>query len=186
MPSDQSAALISGGGVGIGRATAFALGKAGYHVVVTDVLEDEGEAVAAAVRDAGGSAGYRFLDVHNGEQIEAVVRAVETDCRPLDALVCNAGIARRVPLEELDDSRWNETLDLNLGGVFRLMRAAAPGMRGRGRGTMVAVSSIMGVAYGWQQHAHYSASKPASWVWCEPWPSSLLPQVCGSTASHLV
>lgn len=159
MLSDQSTALISGGGIGIGRATALALGRAGYYVVVTDVLEREGEAAAAAVRDAGGSAEYRFLNVRDGQQIQEVIRAIEADCGPLDALICNAGIARRVPLEELDDSRWNETLEINLGGVFHLMRAAAPGMRGRGRGSMVAVSSIMGVAYGWQRHAHYSASK---------------------------
>lgn len=154
-----TAALISGGGIGIGRATALVLGRAGYHVVVTDVLEAEGRNAAEAVIQAGGSAEYRFLDVRDGPQTEALVQEIEASGVPLEVLVCNAGIARRVPLEELDDARWHETLEINLGGVFRLMRAAAPGMRTRGRGSMVAVSSIMGVAYGWQRHAHYSASK---------------------------
>lgn len=154
-----SAALISGGGIGIGRATALALGRSGYHVVVTDILEAEGRNTADAVNEAGGSAEYRFLDVRDGPQIEELVQEVAMSDVPLEVLICNAGIARRVPLEELDDARWHETLEINLGGVFRLMRAAAPGMRDRGCGSMVAVSSIMGVAYGWQQHAHYSASK---------------------------
>ena len=152
-------ALVSGGGIGIGRATALTLGRAGYHVVITDVLEVEGQSAADAVSEAGGSAEYRYLDVRNGRQADEVVREVEASGPPLEALICNAGIARRVPLGELDDVRWQETLDINLGGTFRLMRAAAPGMRRRGTGTMVAVSSIMGVAYGWNLHAHYSASK---------------------------
>jgi 3-oxoacyl-[acyl-carrier protein] reductase len=154
-----SSALVSGGGIGIGRATALVLGRAGYHVVVTDVLESEGRNTADAVNVAGSSAEYRFLDVRDGRQTEALVHEIETSGVPLEVLVCNAGIARRVPLEALDDARWHETLEVNLGGVFRLMRAAASGMRSRGRGTMVAVSSVMGVAYGWQRHAHYSASK---------------------------
>lgn len=152
-------ALVSGGGIGIGRATALTLGRAGYHVVITDVLEAEGRSAADAVREAGGSAEYRYLDVRDSRQADEVVREVEASGAPLEALVCNAGIARRVPLEGLDDARWHETLEVNLGGTFRLMRAAAPGMRRRGTGTMVAVSSIMGVAYGWGRHAHYSASK---------------------------
>ena len=157
--SENSAALVSGGGIGIGRATALVLGRAGYHVVVTDVLESEGRNTAEAVNQAGGSAEYRFLDVRDGRQAEELVQEIERLQVPLEVLVCNAGIARRVPLEKLDDARWHETLEINLGGVFYLMRAAAPGMCDRGRGSMVAVSSIMGVAYGWQQHAHYSASK---------------------------
>jgi len=154
-----SAALVSGGGIGIGRATALVLGRAGHHVVVTDVLESEGRAVATAVNEAGGSAEYRYLDVRDSQQTEKLIQEIEKSGVPLEVLVCNAGIARRVPLEGLDDARWHETLEINLGGVFRLMRAAAPGMRDRGRGSMVAVSSIMGVAYGWGRHAHYSASK---------------------------
>lgn len=159
LGSSTLAALVSGGGIGIGRATANALGAAGYHVVVTDVLEDAGHAAAEAIKAAGGSAEYRYLDVRSSAQINDVVKAVEESYGSLAALVCNAGIARRVLLEELDDARWHETLEINLGGVFRLMRAVAPSMRRRSRGSIVAVSSIMGVAYGWQGHAHYTTSK---------------------------
>lgn len=152
-------ALVSGGGIGIGRATCFALARTGRHVVVTDVLEEEGRSAASAISEAGGSAEFRPMDVRSERDVEAVVGAVEAEHGAITDLVCNAGIARKVPYHQLDERRWQETIDLNLGGVFRLIRAAAPAMAERGRGSIVAVSSVMGFAYGWQQHAHYTASK---------------------------
>ena len=74
-------------------------------------------------------------------------------------MIANAGIAHRVPLDELTDEKWDLTMDIDLKGVFRIIRAALPGMKQRKSGSIVAVSSIMGVAYGWDEHAHYSAAK---------------------------
>ena len=75
--------------------------------------------------------------------------------------MANAGIAHRVPLSELTDEKWDQTHEIDLKGVMRVCRAAAPAMREAGRGSVIAVSSIMGVAYGWDEHVQYSAARPA-------------------------
>ena len=151
-------ALITGAGIGIGAATARAFADAGYRVIVTDILEGEGRSVAGDI-ESGGEAEYRHLDVTNTDEVDAVVSTVQDRYGPLHAVVANAGIAHRVPLTELTDEKWDHTHDVDLKGVMRVCRAAAPAMRAAGRGSMIAVSSIMGVAYGWDEHVQYSAAK---------------------------
>jgi 3-oxoacyl-[acyl-carrier protein] reductase len=151
--------LITGAGIGIGRATAFAFAKAGYHVVVTDVLATEGSEVANAIVAGGGSAEFQALDVRDTPRAQAVVADVEARCGAIDALVLNAGIAHRVPLSEMTDEKWDHTFDIDLKGMLRVARAALPGMRTRGSGSITCLSSIMGVAYGWDEHVHYSSAK---------------------------
>jgi 3-oxoacyl-[acyl-carrier protein] reductase len=151
--------LVTGAGIGIGRATALAFARAGWHVVVTDVLQAEGRAVAAEILAAGGSAGFMPLDVRSTEQADAVVAAVLAERGAIDALVLNAGIAHKVPLSQLSDERWDHTLDIDLKGMFRVARAALPSMRARRQGTVVCLTSLMGLAWGWAEHTHYSAAK---------------------------
>jgi 3-oxoacyl-[acyl-carrier protein] reductase len=148
--------LITGAGIGIGRAAAKAFGKAGYHVIVTDVLEKEGQAVAAEI---GKNAEFHKLDVRSTENANAVIAAVEKKHGALDCIVANAGIAHKVPLAQMTDEKWDYTFDIDLKGIFRVVRAAAPAMKAAKKGAIVAVSSIMGVAYGWDEHIHYSAAK---------------------------
>jgi 3-oxoacyl-[acyl-carrier protein] reductase len=150
--------LITGAGIGIGHATALAFARAGYHVAVTDVLEREGAATAAAIAEAGGAAAFHRMDVTDTANVNAVVAAVEADHGALDCVVANAGIARRAPIGEMTDRQWDETHEVNLKGVFRVARAALPAMRARGRGAIVALSSISGLL-GWTEHAQYNASK---------------------------
>ncbi len=156
---DKPTVLITGAGIGIGAATARAFATAGYRVIVTDILEEEGQSVAAGIESKGGAAEYHHLDVTNTDEVEAVVSSVQDRYGPIDTIVGNAGIAHRVPLAELDDERWDHTLDVDLKGIMRVCRAAAPAMRTARRGNMIALSSIMGVAYGWDEHVHYSAAK---------------------------
>ena len=151
--------MITGAGIGIGEATALAFGRAGYHVHVTDVLDAEGRATAAAITEAGGSAGFRHVDVTDSANVDEAVAAAEAETGALAAVVANAGIAHKVPLPEMSDEKWDHTLDVDLKGVFRLLRAAAPAMRRAGRGAMVAVSSVMGTSYGWHDHVQYNAAK---------------------------
>ena len=151
--------LITGGGIGIGRATAKAFGKAGHHVIVTDVLEVEGNAVAAEIIAAGGTAAFHKLDVRSTEQADALVAAIEKKHGAISAIVANAGIAHKVPLAELSDEKWDHTFDIDLKGIFRVVRPALAGMKKAGAGSIVCVSSIMGVAYGWDEHVHYSSAK---------------------------
>ena len=156
---DKPTVLITGAGIGIGAATARAFATAGYQVIVTDILEEEGQAVAADIESKGGAAEYHHLDVTKTDEVEAVVSSVQDRYGPIDTIVGNAGIAYRVPLAELDDEQWDHTLDVDLKGIMRVCRAAAPAMRTARRGNMIALSSIMGVAYGWDEHVHYSAAK---------------------------
>jgi 3-oxoacyl-[acyl-carrier protein] reductase len=151
--------LITGGGIGIGRASAKAFAALGDHVVVTDILETEGKAVVAEIEAAGGSAEFLALDVRSTDRADAVVAEVEARHGGIDVVVANAGIAHRVPLAKLDDDKWDLTFDIDLTGIFRVVRAALPGMRRRKSGAVVALSSIMGVAYGWDEHVHYSSAK---------------------------
>ena len=151
--------LITGAGIGIGRATARAFANAGYRVIVTDVLVEEGNQVANAIREAGGAAEFHPLDVTSTDRADMVVAAVEAAHGPLDALICNAGVALRAPLDALTDEEWDRTFDVDLKGMIRVVRAAAPAMRAANRGAIVCLSSIMGYAYGWDEHVHYSAAK---------------------------
>jgi 3-oxoacyl-[acyl-carrier protein] reductase len=151
--------LITGAGIGIGRATAIAFAGAGYHVAATDILEKEGNALVDEIRAAGGSADYRHLDVRSTAEADAVVAAVEKERGAIDCIVANAGIAHKVPLPELSDDKWDFTFDIDLKGIFRVVRPALPGMKARRSGAIVCLSSIMGVAYGWDEHVHYSSAK---------------------------
>lgn len=157
--TEKRIVLVTGAGIGIGRGTAKAFGALGDHVIVTDILDKEGEAVAEEIRAAGGSAEFVRYDVRSKEAADAIVADVEARHGRIDVIVANAGIAHRTPLAELTDEKWDLTLDIDLKGIFRLVRAAAPAMRARKAGSIVALSSIMGVAYGWDEHVHYSTAK---------------------------
>ena len=151
--------LITGAGIGIGRASALAFGHAGYHVVATDVLETEGRAVAGMVAAEGGTAEFHPLDVRSTLQADALVAEVEARHGALDCIVANAGIARKVPMAGMTDAKWDETFDIDLKGMVRVIRPALPAMKARGKGSIICISSIMGIAYGWDEHVHYSSAK---------------------------
>ncbi|NSZ66913.1 SDR family NAD(P)-dependent oxidoreductase (plasmid) [Agrobacterium tumefaciens] len=151
--------IVTGAGIGIGQATAKALAARGDHVIVTDILQQKGTEAAQAIVAAGGSAEFALYDVRSTQATDALVADIETRHGGIDVIVANAGIAHRTPLPDLTDEKWDLTFDIDLKGIFRLVRAAAPGMRARKSGSIVALSSIMGIAYGWDEHVHYSAAK---------------------------
>jgi 3-oxoacyl-[acyl-carrier protein] reductase len=153
--AEQRKVLITGSGIGIGRSTALAFARLGDHVVVTDVLEKEGNAVAAEIKAAGGSAEFHRLDVRDAAAADKLLERVGA----IDVLIANAGIAHKVPLEQLTDEKWDHTFDIDLKGMWHAIRPALGAMKAKKRGAIVCVSSIMGVAYGWDQHVHYSAAK---------------------------
>src|SRR5262245_33347428 len=93
--------IITGGGIGIGRATARAFGSLGDHVVVTDILEQEGVAVVGEITQAGGSAEFRKLDVRSTAAADGLIGDIEKRHGRIDVVIANAGIAHKVPLAEL-------------------------------------------------------------------------------------
>lgn len=157
--SDKQTMLITGAGIGIGRATAIAFGKAGYRVVVTDVLEKEGKSTVDTILKSGGIAEFHKLDVKSTADAERIVADITDRHGALDVLVCNAGIAHKVPLDQLTDETWDHTFEIDLKGMLRVIRPAATGMKKAGKGSIVCISSIMGIAYGWDEHAAYSSAK---------------------------
>jgi len=131
--------LITGAGSGIGAGIAAELARAGHHLVVTDVNRDAAEAVAQSLREAGGSAEARALDVTSDDSIAAALAALS---HPVDVLVNNAGLQHVAPLEEFPMAKWEFLVDVMLVGVARLTRALLPGMRARGFGRIVNIGSI--------------------------------------------
>ena len=144
---DGRVALVTGGGNGIGRATAQALAQAGAHVAVTDIDLDAAETVA---NEIGQGEAHR-LDVADETAAEAVVEEVAGRHGRIDILVNNAGLGARVPTVELPTERWRQVMAVNLDGSFFCARAAGRHMLAAGQGAVVNLASIMGLVGG----AHY-------------------------------
>ena len=155
----QRTAIVTGAGIGLGRATALALAEANYHVIVTDILDDEGAQVVAEILKCGLSAEFHHLDVTNTEAVNRVLTDVLDRFVTLEALVLNAGIARTLPLSSLEDADWDQTLDVNLKGMMRVFRASLPGLLEADKSSVVCISSIVGAVLGWSEHIPYVASK---------------------------
>jgi 3-oxoacyl-[acyl-carrier protein] reductase len=151
--------LITGAGIGLGRATALALASEGYNVAVTDVLDREGFETVDLIRQSGGVAEFYHLDVTRTDEVNQVVTQVHRNQGNLGALVLNAGIARTLPLTELTDDQWDTTLDVNLKGMMRVLRAATPSLKAVGNSSVVCLASIVGAVLGWSEHIPYCASK---------------------------
>jgi 3-oxoacyl-[acyl-carrier protein] reductase len=155
----QQRVLITGGSIGIGAATASKFAAAGYSVVIADVLDSEGEAHSAELVRSGFDVEFVHMDMASASDVAEGVRATERD--GFDAVIANAGIARLTPFLSLGEESWKHTMDVNLEGTRRVYQAALPAMIAKGGGSLVALTSISGVAYGWGEHAHYSTSKAA-------------------------
>jgi NAD(P)-dependent dehydrogenase (short-subunit alcohol dehydrogenase family) len=152
------AALVTGGGRGIGRAVALDLAAQGAAVALAARTRAEVEAVAAEVTAAGGRAAALTMDVADPESVRAgFVRAREA-VGGLDVLVMAAGIAPTAPLARTTDAVWRQVLETNLSGSFYCLREALPEMTSRGWGRVVAVASIAGKT-GYPYIAAYAASK---------------------------
>jgi NAD(P)-dependent dehydrogenase (short-subunit alcohol dehydrogenase family) len=140
-------ALVTGGGTGIGRATALALASDGLAVVVAGRRPEPLDAVAADVEAAGGRALAVSADLRSPEEAERVVRAAVEAFGGLHVVVNNAGAIRRnVRLHEVDVERWDEQIASNLRGPYLVLHAALPElMRADGDRSIVNVSSTLAV-----------------------------------------
>jgi len=156
---DKNMVIITGAGIGIGKAAAKAFATDGWHVIITDILKDEGLETQNEIIKAGGSAEFHYLDVTDTQEVNKIVQSIEAKRGPFKAAIANAGIAHKVMLEDMTDEKWSHTLDIDLTGEFRLARAVAPGMKNAGEGAIVCVSSVMGTTYGWHNHIQYNAAK---------------------------
>jgi 3-hydroxybutyrate dehydrogenase len=150
--------LVTGGGRGIGRAVAFALGRSGAAVAVSSRTSSEIEGVARELADSGTHAVALTADVSSAASCDALVREAREALGGLDILVNAAGVAPSAPLVKTTDEQWRAALETNLSGAFFAMRAALPGMLAVGWGRVVNVASIAGKT-GFPYISAYAASK---------------------------
>ena len=152
-------ALVTGASKGIGAACAVALARRGYDVGLTYAADRDGaEAAAASVADAGRRAHVEQAEARDRDAAPRVIDAVERRLGPLDAMVANAGITRDGPAVRMSGEAWRAPIDVNLTGTMTVIRAALAGMVRRGSGSVVAISSVVGVQ-GNAGQANYAASK---------------------------
>lgn len=158
MTTHSPVAFITGAASGIGQALAVAYAERGIRVVGGYFAGDahDPEHTRHLVEAAGGQCLMLAADVTDSASLDALAAAAIERFGRLDCAVANAGLLRRAPLLEMTDERWNEMLDVDLTGVMRTFRSAVRHMQG---GSLVAISSIAGGVYGWQDHAHYAAAK---------------------------
>lgn len=153
-------ALISGGSRGQGAAHARRLGEAGARVVLGDVLDEEGEATASGLRDAGIDATYAHLDVTSLAEWTDLVARTEQRYGHLDILLNNAGIVHLADAVEETEAGFDRIMAVNAKGVFLGMKVAVPAMRRAGGGAIVNTSSVYGLV-GAAEYLSYNASKAA-------------------------
>lgn len=136
--------VVTGASRGIGRDVARRLAAEKARVVLVARQEERLATAAAECREAGGRAATLALDVTDPAAAERIARHAEAELGPIEVLVNNAGAARWRPLEEVPDEDWQAAWELNVMAPLRLMRAVVPGMRERGWGRIVNVSSTAG------------------------------------------
>ena len=147
-------ALVTGGASGIGRAIAEAFLAEGARVVLLD--RDETLAGQAA-RDVG-AAGFVAADVADEGQVRQAVTEAEQTMGDIDVLVNAAGILTQAPLVEMSLAQWQQTIDVDLTGVFLMCRHVVPGMVRRGAGRVINIASQLAIKGG-ESLTHYSAAK---------------------------
>ncbi len=151
--SEQRIAMVTGGARGIGAAIADALERDGHKVVIVDV----DEAKLAEVSQATGRPGYR-MDISDFDDVTEVVGRIESEVGPISILVNNAGITRDGFMHKMKPENWQAVINVNLTGAFNTCRVIAPGMRERGHGRIINISSMNGQRGQFGQ-CNYAAAK---------------------------
>ncbi len=137
--------LVTGASSGIGEATARVLAGAGATVMLGARRTERLERLAAGIEGAGGSAGYRRLDVTSREDVQAFADAALEAYGRIDVIINNAGIMPLSPMASLKVEEWDRMVDVNIKGVLHGIAAVLPVMNRQGNGQIVNVSSIGGL-----------------------------------------
>lgn len=156
---DGKAAIVTGGGSGIGRASALLFAQEGASVVVADIVEEGARKTAGEIEQAGGKAVAVRVDVSQAEQVEGMVRAAAETFGRLDVLFNNAGTdGDPAPLADSSIDNWNRVIAINLTGVYLGMKYGIAAMLKTGGGSVINTASVAGIV-GFQAMAAYCASK---------------------------
>lgn len=142
----NKSAIVTGGALGIGRATCLLLAKEGAEVAVLDVLDKEGEVVAKEIKNSDGVAKFWHLDVSNEQEVERIFADIYKSFGKIEVLVNNAGIAGpSKPTHEITEEEWEKVMKVNVKGVFLCTKHVIPYMKKAGGGSIINLSSIYGI-----------------------------------------
>ncbi len=157
--SNKPAAVITGGGRGLGRVIAERLAD-DFNVLIIGRTEDDLRSTCTAIGEQGGVAEYIIGDVSKPDAAGLVSVKIQQLGWQVTAVVCNAGIGKSRPLHEIDNTEWQDVIDTNLNGCFYFSRAFLPQFVEQGSGVFCFISSTAGVK-GYAFEAPYVASKHA-------------------------
>ena len=161
MRLEGKVALISGGARGMGAEEARLFSQEGARVVIGDVREAEGKQVEAEISERGGEILFVHLDVTSEESWANAVTATVARFGKLDVLVNNAGVGAAGLVEDTTAADWDRVMEINAKGVFLGTKAAIPALRQNGGGSIINISSQLGIVGSDHSSPHYQASKGA-------------------------
>ena len=161
MNVNGKSVIITGAGGGLGSVMAQLLCKNGASVLILDLDEDKGAAVAEEIKAAGGNAWFRKADVTNEDDWKSAVDFLSQTTGKVDVLTNNAGINIRKPIEQMNLDEWCTVMKVNTGSVFLGCKAVIPLMRAQGGGSIINISSVCGLIGHQYTPEAYTASKGA-------------------------
>ncbi|MFW5793821.1 MAG: SDR family NAD(P)-dependent oxidoreductase [Bacteroidota bacterium] len=139
-------AIVTGGALGIGRATCLLLAREGAKVAVTDIADEEGEKVVEEIKELGGFAKYWHVDTSNEDEVSTAFSSIANEFGSIEILVNNAGIAGvNKPTHEISEKEWEKVMGVNIKGVFLCTKHSIPFMKKSGTGSIINMSSIYGL-----------------------------------------
>jgi len=154
-------ALVTGGSKGLGKEMARGLAECGADVMICSRSEEELTAAATEIDSAGpGKVAWRVTDMCDREAVDQLASDTVAELGKVDILINNAGSNSPQPIDEIDDETWDRIVELNLTSIMRLTRAVVPGMKERGWGRIIHISSVLGVGSKPARNV-YSATKAA-------------------------
>lgn len=161
MNVNGKSVIVTGAGGGLGSVMAQLLCKNGASVLILDLDEDKGAAVAEEIRAAGGNAWFRKADVTNEDDWKSAVDFLSQTTGKVDVLINNAGINIRKPVEEMNIDEWMTMMKVNTGSTFLGCKYTIPIMRKQGGGAIINTSSVCGLVGHKYTTEAYTATKGA-------------------------
>lgn len=155
---ENKIAIITGGGSGIGKATALKFAEQGAHVMIWDISDDRGKEVAQQITNYGGKAEFFHVDTTHKSHIESAAQSIFNTYGHIDILINNAGITKDATLLKMTDEQWDQVISVNLTGVYHCTRIIAPYMVQNNYGRIINASSVVGL-FGNFGQTNYAATK---------------------------